>query len=256
MPLCEVDDEKTRAMSKWRPTNSKALEALVIIVSAKLGVEISDEMDILFGLLFDGWSHGTMHFIGVYALYVDGGRLRRTLLALSPMGYGNQDADARIEVLRIVMGVYNKTLNTNNDDELHTATSLRANKRNAMRWTSTISVLERYVDLRPHIRLGGGGDDVPTSGEYKHQGDMLCLLCKLGSVYRRQQCESTTMSESEAAALKGLDSGGGTFMRDENVKFKVVKMLQFASVLSRVGKQQFHESLESRRHDKMVPGVE
>lgn len=51
-------------MSEWRPINSKALKADMFTVAGKLGIVISDEMGILFGLLFDGWSHGTMHFVG------------------------------------------------------------------------------------------------------------------------------------------------------------------------------------------------
>ncbi|KAE9009836.1 hypothetical protein PR003_g12304 [Phytophthora rubi] len=36
MSLCEVDDERTRAMSKLLPTNSKALKADIMTVTAKL----------------------------------------------------------------------------------------------------------------------------------------------------------------------------------------------------------------------------
>jgi len=82
----------------------------MIAVAKKLGVVITEEMGVLFGLMFDGWSHLTMHFIGVYALYVVGGRLQRTLLALSPLDDGSQDADAHIELLRNVLAVYNKTV--------------------------------------------------------------------------------------------------------------------------------------------------
>lgn len=39
-----------------------------------------------------------------------GGRLQRTLLALSPMDDGSQDADAHIELFRNVLAVYNKTV--------------------------------------------------------------------------------------------------------------------------------------------------
>ncbi|ETO77498.1 hypothetical protein F444_07318, partial [Phytophthora nicotianae P1976] len=31
MPLSEVDDERTRAMAKWRATNSKAVKADMIM---------------------------------------------------------------------------------------------------------------------------------------------------------------------------------------------------------------------------------
>jgi len=65
-------------------------------------------MGVLFVLMFDGWSYLTMPFIGVYALYVVGGRLQRTLLALSPLDDESQDADAYIELFRNVLADYNK----------------------------------------------------------------------------------------------------------------------------------------------------
>ncbi|ETM31808.1 hypothetical protein L914_20671 [Phytophthora nicotianae] len=65
MPLFEVDDEQTGAMSKWRPTNPKALKADMITVPSKVGAIIAKEMGNLFGIMFNGWSRGTMHFAGV-----------------------------------------------------------------------------------------------------------------------------------------------------------------------------------------------
>ncbi|KAG6941842.1 hypothetical protein JG688_00018443, partial [Phytophthora aleatoria] len=44
MPLSEVDDERTRAMAKSRPTNSKAVKNDMIIVASNLGSVISEEM--------------------------------------------------------------------------------------------------------------------------------------------------------------------------------------------------------------------
>ncbi|ETP22338.1 hypothetical protein F441_04320, partial [Phytophthora nicotianae CJ01A1] len=93
MPLSEVDDERTRAMAKWRATNSKAVKADMIMVAPKLGSVIEEEMENEIGIMYDGWTHGTMHYVAVYGIYVVGDRLRRTLLALSPLDGGSQDAD-------------------------------------------------------------------------------------------------------------------------------------------------------------------
>jgi hypothetical protein len=255
MPLSEVDDARTRSMSKWLPTNSKALKADMIAVAKKLRVVITEEMAVLIGLMFDGSSHLTMHFIGVYALYVVGGRLQCTLLALSPLDDGSQVADAHIELFRNVLAVYNKRVDivqfivadncntnrsiatklgvplvgcvshrfnlavntflnehdlllqkvnnlmsqlrqTNNARELYKLTPFRAKKRNMTRWSSTYETLERYMELRPHIRLVEAVEDyVPTSSENKKLGNVLCHLRKHDSVCKRLQCESTTMSK-------------------------------------------------------------
>ncbi|KAG3189857.1 hypothetical protein PC128_g11571 [Phytophthora cactorum] len=94
MPLSEVDDERTRAMDKWRPTNSKAVKKDVITVAPNLGSVISEEMGDEIGVI----------------LYTVDGRLRRTLLVVSPLDDGNQDADAHIALFRNVLDVYNKTI--------------------------------------------------------------------------------------------------------------------------------------------------
>ncbi|KAG2784829.1 hypothetical protein PC129_g13388 [Phytophthora cactorum] len=80
MPLSEVDDELTRAIFKLQPTNSKAVKADMITVATKLGTVIAEEMGIVFGVMYDGWTHGTMHFVAVYGLYVVGGQLRKPSL--------------------------------------------------------------------------------------------------------------------------------------------------------------------------------
>jgi len=110
MPISEVDNASTRAMSKWRPISSKTLRLLMMGVAAKVGASLENEMGAEFGIMFDGWSHGTMHYIGVFAVFEVDGLLRQPLLALSPLDEGSQDADAHIELLRTVLDVYNKTL--------------------------------------------------------------------------------------------------------------------------------------------------
>ncbi|KAG3231059.1 hypothetical protein PI124_g23845 [Phytophthora idaei] len=76
MPLSEVDDELTRAMYKWRSTNSKAVKADMIAVATKSSLVIAEEMDIVFGDMYDGRTHDTVHFVAVYGLFVVGGQLR------------------------------------------------------------------------------------------------------------------------------------------------------------------------------------
>ncbi|ETL25329.1 hypothetical protein L916_20806 [Phytophthora nicotianae] len=68
MPLFEVDDEQTGAMSKWRPTNPKALKADMITVPSKVGAIIAKEMGNLFGIMFNGWSRG-YPIMGEYLKY-------------------------------------------------------------------------------------------------------------------------------------------------------------------------------------------
>ncbi|KAE9319434.1 hypothetical protein PF008_g18272 [Phytophthora fragariae] len=107
MSLCEVEDESHVQVA---PNQLQGAQGRHYDGDCKAGGVITEEMGILFGLMFDGWSHGTMHFVSVFALYVVGGRLQRTLLALSPLDQGSQDAAAHIELFRNVLAVYNKTV--------------------------------------------------------------------------------------------------------------------------------------------------
>ncbi|OWZ09231.1 hypothetical protein PHMEG_00018102 [Phytophthora megakarya] len=174
-----------------------------------------------FGLMFDGWSHGTMHFVGVFALYVVDGHLKRTLLSLSPLDDGSHDSDAHIAELSNMLTVYNKATsmflfvvadncNTNrsittklgiplvvndlmsqlrqpnNTAELFKLTHLRAKKRNATRWSSTYDMLQRYAELRAHARLIEDVEDtLPSSNDHKKLIEGLGDLRKMESVYKR-----------------------------------------------------------------------
>ncbi|KAG6611757.1 RWD domain-containing protein 3 [Phytophthora cinnamomi] len=204
-------------MSKWRASNSKALKVDMITVAAKLGFVIGEEMGNLFGLLFDGWSHGTTHFIGVYALYVavdmiqfivadncNTNRSIATKLGVPLVGCASHRFNLAVKkfltehepLLQKVNSLMDQLRHPNNAAELRNHTPLRAKKRNATRWSSTYAMLERYVDFRPHIRLVEAvEDDVPPSSEHKQLGDVLHHLGRLDSVCKRLQCESTTMSE-------------------------------------------------------------
>ncbi|OWZ19009.1 Heat shock protein70 [Phytophthora megakarya] len=200
MPLSEVDDKRTRAMSKWRPTNSKALKTDMIAVAAKVGGVITSSMGERFGLMFDGWSHGSMRFVGVFALYIVDGHLKRILLSLSPLDDGSQYSDAHITILSNVLTVYNKTTindlmsqlrHSNNTAGLFKLTPLRAKKRNPTRWSSTYDMLQRYAELRAHAWLIEDVEDtLPSSNDHEK---LIEDLRKMESVCNRLQCEATNI---------------------------------------------------------------
>ena len=98
--LCEVDDPITRSMSRLGPVSSKTLLAYMQHVTSKIGAQLVTSMGDKFGLMFDGWSCGTLHFVGIYGVYEKDGALKQPLLAVSPAEYG-QSADAHIEMIYI-----------------------------------------------------------------------------------------------------------------------------------------------------------
>ncbi|RLN26561.1 hypothetical protein BBJ28_00020421 [Nothophytophthora sp. Chile5] len=106
-PLAEVDDPLTRGLASVKPVSSKTLLRYMRHVSAKVVEHISESMGEAFGLMFDGWSCGTLHFVGIYAVFAQGECLRKVLLALSPAEY-RQSADAHIDMIHAVLELYGK----------------------------------------------------------------------------------------------------------------------------------------------------
>ncbi|KAG6944665.1 hypothetical protein JG687_00017733 [Phytophthora cactorum] len=84
MPLSEIDNELTRSMSSMHH------------IAEKVRVNLEVIMGVCFGIMFDGWSNGSVHYVAVYGVLEAYGILRIQLLAVSPLQDGSQDADAHI----------------------------------------------------------------------------------------------------------------------------------------------------------------
>jgi len=109
LPVTEVENKLTREVVTLKPISVRALKAYMRFVAAKVGAVIATEMGDSFCLMFDGWTCNSLHFLGIFAVYmVEGVRCQR-LLALSPMD-GSQTADAHGEHIETVLGVYGKGL--------------------------------------------------------------------------------------------------------------------------------------------------
>ncbi|KAF1324370.1 hypothetical protein FI667_g9890, partial [Globisporangium splendens] len=110
LPLSEVDDPRTRAIARMSPISSKSLKKYIKHVGVRVGIEITAAMGNAFGLMFDGWTCGSAHYVGIYAVFAHGGVRHQPLLSLSPMESG-QSADAHIEMIDNVLRLYEKQLN-------------------------------------------------------------------------------------------------------------------------------------------------
>jgi hypothetical protein len=110
MPVSEVDDTLTRSMSKWDSICSKTLLKYIEKVTKKVETKIAEEMPDLIGISFDGWSVGSLYFVGVYAYYEVENVLKTPLLAISPLlDESKMDADAHIEFFEETLKVYTNT---------------------------------------------------------------------------------------------------------------------------------------------------
>ncbi|KAL3673203.1 hypothetical protein V7S43_019059 [Phytophthora oleae] len=203
--LGEVDDPLTRSLAGIKAVSSKTLLRYMRHVAAKVGESTSQDITGAFGLMFDGWACGTLHFVAIYGVFVQDGARRQVLLAVSPAEFG-QTANAHIEMVDAVLELYDKdsammlffiadNCATNlaitnrlsvpligcashrfnlavcrflepfkpiidqvqalvvqlrypkNAAELARHTHLKPLKANATRWSSTFTMLERYVKI-------------------------------------------------------------------------------------------------------------
>ncbi|KAG6962080.1 hypothetical protein JG688_00008785 [Phytophthora aleatoria] len=203
-------------MSKWRPTNSKAVKADMITVATKLGAVIAEEMGIVFGVMYDGWTHGTMHFVAVYGQYV--------FLA------------EHEDLLHQVNNLMLQLRQPNNAAELFKLTPLRAKKCNVTRWSFIYNMLQRYGAIRPQIRLVEAVEDlVPSTGDHKKLVGLQKHLEKLDSVCKRLQYEATTMSETFRGKRKERqDSYAAQIIQQGGAKRRQVERAAYSSLAAPV----------------------
>ncbi|KAG3008832.1 hypothetical protein PC121_g16768 [Phytophthora cactorum] len=105
--LSEVDNPLTRSLAAVKPISSKTLMRYMRHVVAKVGARIAVDMNGQFGLMFDGWTSGTTHFVTIYGIFTKDGILSQVLLSISPAEYG-QSAEAYLEMIDAVLELYNK----------------------------------------------------------------------------------------------------------------------------------------------------
>ncbi|KAG6615131.1 nucleolar complex protein 14 [Phytophthora cinnamomi] len=92
-----------------KPTSAETLKIYMHRVAGRVGNTIAKEMGDFFGVMFDGWSSGTRHFVAVFVVYNGAAGLCERLIGLSPIVDG-QTADAHIEFIESILAVYDKDL--------------------------------------------------------------------------------------------------------------------------------------------------
>ncbi|KAG3072665.1 hypothetical protein PI124_g18015 [Phytophthora idaei] len=109
LPLSEVENPLTRQLVRMRPTSATTIKTYMERVAGRVGNTIAKEMGTFFGIMWDGWSSGTYHYVAVVAVYAgSNGRVERVVV-FSPTEDG-QTADDQIELIEAVLAVYDKTL--------------------------------------------------------------------------------------------------------------------------------------------------
>ncbi|KAG3092122.1 hypothetical protein PI124_g6733 [Phytophthora idaei] len=109
VPIHEVEDALTRAMSKPRPVTVEAVKKCLEGLALKVGHKLEKGLGTRFGLMFDGWSHAGVHYVALFDVYEADGKLHVALLGLSPLADGSQTADAHVTLFENILDVYDKT---------------------------------------------------------------------------------------------------------------------------------------------------
>ncbi|RLN92480.1 hypothetical protein BBJ28_00013556 [Nothophytophthora sp. Chile5] len=108
LPLSEVESKATREVVKMKPAGVTTVKAYMRSVSSKIRVA---EMGDQFGLMFDGWTNSSFHFLSLFAVFLRDGERCKRLLALSQMDEGIS-ADANLAHIESVLEDYSKQLST------------------------------------------------------------------------------------------------------------------------------------------------
>ncbi|MEM9079038.1 MAG: hypothetical protein AAGC43_18510 [Bacteroidota bacterium] len=89
----------------------KYLHKLTIVVEKKVAERLPDK----FAIIFDGWSGGDTHFVGVYATFPSNNSLgyEKILLSCSPMENEDfLDSNEHYEYLKFVLDLYGKNIDS------------------------------------------------------------------------------------------------------------------------------------------------
>ncbi|ETI56948.1 hypothetical protein F443_00682 [Phytophthora nicotianae P1569] len=81
--FCESNE--TRRYTDLNPISEETLTAIMEAVTKAVKKAIGDEMSENFGLVLDGWTHGTEHYLAFYACYETSAGLQLPLLSLAPV---------------------------------------------------------------------------------------------------------------------------------------------------------------------------
>ncbi|ETI49231.1 hypothetical protein F443_06831 [Phytophthora nicotianae P1569] len=102
LPLSFVEMESTRRYTKLPPVCRNTLWDNMENVAKAVEKKIGDKMPDKFGLLLDWWSHGTEHYLGVFACYETPSGPQYPLLSLAPIvvdSAGRFDAETHMAAL-------------------------------------------------------------------------------------------------------------------------------------------------------------
>ncbi|RLN27041.1 hypothetical protein BBJ28_00008205 [Nothophytophthora sp. Chile5] len=149
LSFCE--NRTTRRYTTLNPICVETLRATMEGVVLAVERSIASEMPDIFGLIIDGWSHMSEHYLAVFAFYEVDGKVKIPLPCMAPL-LNEEDDDLSARAHREFLAYM---LPRDFAKQLH---HLRPVIRQATRWSSTFAMVHRYFQLLEH--LGKDDDDI------------------------------------------------------------------------------------------------
>ena len=109
-PFSSVEDPLTRKYVKLDPISVTTLMKYLRRVTLKVEEVIRNSLPSKFGLILDGWSEGSRHYIAIFACYDHNGKADTPLLAIAPpFDEQNYGADSHVAFIGDVLGLFSKS---------------------------------------------------------------------------------------------------------------------------------------------------
>ncbi|GMF51052.1 unnamed protein product [Phytophthora fragariaefolia] len=111
MPISEVDNPLTRSMSQLNSVCSNSIMLYITHLVPLVEQKITKRLQIFYGIMFDGWTDLSMHYIAVIATFMGNGVYYEVLLDCSPpLNEKSYTAKEHYALLESVLAIYGKSI--------------------------------------------------------------------------------------------------------------------------------------------------
>ncbi|KAG6587068.1 uncharacterized protein IUM83_02731 [Phytophthora cinnamomi] len=219
LPLSFCENKLARRYTNLMPTLVETLHRSLESVTRSVERAIAAEMPDRFGLVFDGWSHASEHYIAVFAWYKMGDSVYCPLLCMAPLINEDTDdhtaeshrsfwpsgqADERPVSRVCEPPAQSRGVSTNaralggpgvGANAYGRQTHLRPIIRQQTRWSSTFAMLHRFFEMLPFLDSDDEElvDVLPSAAAKRRLRALLEELKNVESVSKALQGEGVNM---------------------------------------------------------------